>query len=138
MDMTLRVRADVPEAHYGANVQISIPLPRTTTAATAALALNTAGHQTDFSQADKKVNWTIKKFIGGSEHTLHIKLTLSAPITPSTRKEFGPVSMNFEIPMYNVSNLTVRYLRIAEQSKTYNPYRWVRYVTQSSSYVSRI
>jgi AP-4 complex subunit mu-1 len=31
--------------------------------------------------------------------------------------------MSFEIPMYNVSNLQVRYLRISEQHKSYNPYR---------------
>jgi AP-4 complex subunit mu-1 len=47
------------------------------------------------------------------------------------------VSMTFEIPMYNVSNLQVKYLRIAEASQNYNPYRWVRYVTRSSSYVCR-
>jgi AP-4 complex subunit mu-1 len=40
--------------------------------------------------------------------------------------------------MYNVSKLQVRYLRIAEKHKSYNPYRWVRYVTQSSSYVCRL
>ncbi|CAE7263219.1 AP4M [Symbiodinium sp. CCMP2592] len=32
---------------------------------------------------------------------------------------------------------SVRYLRIAERHKSYNPCRWVRYVTQSSSYVCR-
>ena len=57
--------------------------------------------------------------------------------TAQTRKEIGPVSMTFEIPMYNVSNLQVKYLRIAEASQNYNPYRWVRYVTRSSSYVCR-
>lgn len=41
------------------------------------------------------------------------------------RKEIGPVSMSFEIPMYNVSNLQVRYLRISETHKSYNPYRYV-------------
>lgn len=40
--------------------------------------------------------------------------------------------------MYNVSNLQVRYLRIAETSRSYKPFRWVRYVTQSSSYVCRL
>ena len=40
--------------------------------------------------------------------------------------------MTFEIPMYNVSNLQVKYLSIAEAG--YNPYRWVRYVTRSSSW----
>ncbi len=48
------------------------------------------------------------------------------------------MSMSFEIPMYNVSNLQVRYLRISEQQKSYNPYRWVRYVTQASSFVCRV
>lgn len=47
-------------------------------------------------------------------------------------------SMTFEIPMYNVSHLQVRYLRIAEAHKSYKPYRWVRYVTQSSSYMCRL
>lgn len=53
------------------------------------------------------------------------------PLCPSS-------SMSFELPMYNVSNLQVRYLRIAEQAKSYKPYRWVRYVTQSNSYVCRL
>lgn len=66
------------------------------------------------------------------------QITLSDPATTNTRKEIGPISLNFEVPMYNVSNLAVRYLRIAEQGKAYNPYRWVRYVTQSNSYVCRI
>ena len=46
--------------------------------------------------------------------------------------------MTFEIPMYNVSRLNVRYLRISETHASYNPHRWVRYITQSSSYVARI
>ena len=34
--------------------------------------------------------------------------------------------------------IQVKYLQIAKKSKTYNPYRWVRYVTQANSYVARI
>jgi hypothetical protein len=30
----------------------------------------------------------------------------------------GPINMCFEIPMYNVSNLQVRYLRVAERLAT--------------------
>ena len=79
----------------------------------------------------------MKKFQGGVEHAFRAKITLSAMCTAQARKEVGPVSLTFEIPMYNVSNLQVKYLRIAEQSKAYHPYRWVRYVTRSSSYVCR-
>ena len=70
--------------------------------------------------------------------TLRVKIVTDAPITAAMKREIGPVSMGFEVPMYNVSNLQVRYLRISETHKSYNPYRWVRYITQSSSYVSRV
>ena len=66
-----------------------------------------------------------------------MRITLKNPTATECRKESGPISVNFEIPMYNVSNLQVKYLKIAQTQKNYNPYRWVRYVTQSSSYVCR-
>merc|ERR1711988_642928 len=86
-----------------------------------------------------KLVWNVKKLQGGSEVNLKSRITLATPIgeNQSIQKEIGPVSMTFEIPMYNVSKLQVRYLRIAEKHKSYNPYRWVRYVTQSQSYVCR-
>ncbi|XP_042992315.1 uncharacterized protein LOC122318775 [Carya illinoinensis] len=34
--------------------------------------------------------------------------------------------------------VAVKYLQIAKKSRTNNPYRWVRYVTQANSYVTRI
>ena len=50
----------------------------------------------------------------------------------------GPVSMSFEIPMYNVSQLQVQHLKIIERNKAYNPHRWVRCLTHTESYVCRI
>jgi len=90
------------------------------------------------ASAEKKVIWTIKKLPGTTEQTIKIKVTLDKPCTSHIRREIGPIHMNFEIPMYNVSNLQVRYMRIAENVPGYTPYRWVRYVTQSSSYVCRL
>mmetsp|Transcript_67812 Transcript_67812/g.187344 ORF Transcript_67812/g.187344 Transcript_67812/m.187344 type:complete len:359 (-) Transcript_67812:187-1263(-) len=138
LDVTIRCRADIPETNYGANVVIRIPVPRNTASAGCELAQNAVGQQAEFSNTAKHVTWTIKKFQGNTEQTIRVKITLSDPATTNTRKEIGPISLNFEVPMYNVSNLAVRYLRIAEQGKAYNPYRWVRYVTQSNSYVCRI
>ena len=47
------------------------------------------------------------------------------------RKDLGPISMSFEIPMYNVSQLQVQHLKIVERNKSYNPHRWVRYPTRA-------
>lgn len=155
VEVVLKVRADIPPENYGANVLIRFPVPRTSAtvtpevgpsstavgpaaAAGAGGAGGPAGEQAEYRSKDKQVLWLIKKFQGGTEHTLRTKITLSAPSTTNIRKEIGPISLNFEIPMYNVSSLQVKYLRIAEASKSYKPHRWVRYVTQSSSYVCRL
>lgn len=47
-------------------------------------------------------------------------------------------SLAYEYTDFNVSVVQVKYLQIAKKSGTYNPYRWVRYVTLANSYVARI
>lgn len=96
------------------------------------------GQTTDFKEANKRLEWGLKKIVGGSEHTLRAKLMFSQETHGNITREAGPVSMTFTIPMYNASRLQVKYLQMAKKSKTYNPYRWVRYVTQANSYVARI
>ena len=53
----------------------------------------------------------VKKFVGETELTWKIKGGLSEAVTA---REIGPVAMSFEIPMFNVSNVEVKYLRIAD------------------------
>lgn len=139
-EITIMARAEMDPAHFGANVLIELPLPRCTASATCSLisSSNVVSPHAEFSQLEKKVVWSMKKFPGGSEQTLKVKVTLDKACTSQIRREIGPVNMNFEIPMFNVSTLNVRYLRIAENMPGYAPYRWVRYVTQSYSYVIRM
>ena len=84
------------------------------------------------------VSWGIKKFQGGTEHIIKASMVLDKHATAQTQREIGPVSMVFEIPMHNISNLRIQYLRIEERSKTYNPARWVRHIASSHSYVCRM
>lgn len=141
IEVTIKVRAEIPEQNYGGNVQVTCILPKST--ATCSVDLGEAGkgltgQSHEYIAGEHKLVWTMKKIQGGSEACIKCRVTLSSPISASNvKKELGPVSLNFEVPMHNVSNLQVRYLRIAEQGKSYNPCRWVRYVTQSSSYVCR-
>jgi AP-4 complex subunit mu-1 len=137
VELILKVRADIPEQNYGANVQIQFPVPKSTASVSFDLGVGVVGQATEYDEKERKVIWRIKKFAGGREHTLRAKITLSSAHSSTVRKEIGPISMGFEIPMYNPSGLSVRYLRIL-QDKSQNPYRWVRYVTRSSSYVCRL
>jgi AP-4 complex subunit mu-1 len=138
LEIICMIRCEIPEASRASNVIVKLPLPRNTQGATFSLSDSGPGNGAEYNAAEKKVFWSMKKMNGGSECTIRVKVSLDALATSAIKKEIGPVSMSFEIPMYNVSNLQVRFLRISETHKSYNPYRWVRYVTLSSSYVSRV
>jgi AP-4 complex subunit mu-1 len=140
LELSVMIRAEIPNNHFGANVTVEIPIPRCTTAASCHVIASpgSAPNSAEWVQKDSKILWSIKKFPGITEQTLKCKISLSSVCTTQIRREIGPINMGFEIPMYNVSNLQVRYLRIAENMPGYTPYRWVRYVTQSSSYVCRL
>jgi AP-4 complex subunit mu-1 len=140
LEITVLVRADMPSNHFGANVSVEIPLPKCTAVASCTVIASPGSGATnaEFVRADGKILWTMKKIPGGTEQTMKAKVTLSQACTTQIRREIGPINMNFEIPMFNVSDMQVRNLRIVDDHAGYTPYRWVRYVTQSSSYVCRL
>ncbi|CAL5383993.1 unnamed protein product [Camellia sinensis] len=137
-EVILKIRAEFPSSINANSIQVQMPLPKYTARVSFELEPGAVGQVTDFKESNKRLEWALKKVVGGSEHTLHAKLTFSQESHGNITKEAGPVSMTFTIPMYNASRLQVKYLQIAKKSKTYNPYRWVRYVTQANSYVARI
>jgi len=138
LELVLKIRACFPKETYASHAILKFPVPKLTSNVHNELPKGIVGQKADYNSSGKTVEWTIKKFQGGVEHTLRTKITLQTNAnTYSARKEIGPISMNFEIPMFNLSNLQIKYLRIEKEEKASNPFRWVRYVTQSSSYVCR-
>ncbi|KAL2609487.1 hypothetical protein R1flu_028060 [Riccia fluitans] len=137
-EVVLKVRADFPANVTANTVALRLPLPKTTSRMSFELEAGATGQSTDFKEANKTMEWSLRKIVGGSEHTVRAKLTLTQERNVNIRKEAGPISMSFTIPMFNASKLAVRYLQVVKKSKSYNPYRWVRYVTHSNSYVVRV
>lgn len=137
-EVMLKIRAEFPSSISANTIVVQMPLPKYTTRVSFELEPGAVGQTTDFRESNRRLEWSLKKILGGSEHTLRAKLTFSQELHGNITKEAGPVSMTFTIPMYNPSRLQVKYLQIAKKSKNYNPYRWVRYVTQAHSYVARI
>lgn len=137
-EVIIKVRAEFSSSITANTIVVQMPLPKYTARATFELEPGAVGQIADFREGSKKLEWSLKKIVGGSENTLHAKLTFSQESHGNITKESGPVSMTFTIPMYNASGLQVKYLQIAKKSSSYNPYRWVRYVTQANSYVARM
>ena len=84
---------------------MKFPVPRAATNVAFELPKGVQGQTNEFKPSEKCAEWTIKKFQGGVEHYMIAKITLATPTAAECRKEIGPISMNFEIPMYNVSRL---------------------------------
>ena len=85
------------------------------------------------------MDWNIKKMTGGSEYTLIAKITVPQASSQQIQKEMGPINLNFEIPMHNVSGLNIKGLNISQQgSDVPPPHKWIRYITKSTSYVCRV
>jgi AP-4 complex subunit mu-1 len=137
-ELTLRVRGDIPSTTAGINVIVKTPVPKAATSVSVELGVGAVGQTYEYRQADRTVLWAIPKFKGGTEHIVKIGIATGAPITPAMRKEIGPVTMTFEVPSLNVSGINIRFLRLEERAKSYNPQRWVRNITQAASYVTRI
>ncbi|GMY06975.1 AP-4 complex subunit mu isoform X1 [Fagus crenata] len=137
-EVIIKVRAEFSSSITANTIMVQMPLPKYTARASFELEPGAIGQTTDFKEANRRLEWSLKKIVGGSEHTLRAKLIFSQGSHGNITKESGPVSMTFTIPMYNASRLQVKYLQIAKKSGTYNPFRWVRYVTQANSYVARL
>ncbi|XP_021284403.1 AP-4 complex subunit mu-like [Herrania umbratica] len=137
-ELILKVHAEFSSSITANSILVQMPVPTYTTRVSFDLEPGAVGNTTDYRESSKTLEWGLKKIVGGSEHTLRAKLTFAQEPHGNITKEAGPVSMTFTIPMYNASRLQVKYLQMAKKSNTYNPYRWVRYVTEANSYVARL
>mmetsp|Transcript_51841 Transcript_51841/g.119186 ORF Transcript_51841/g.119186 Transcript_51841/m.119186 type:complete len:437 (-) Transcript_51841:176-1486(-) len=135
-ELRLQVNAEFVDKYHGANVKLQFTVPKSSSGASVELAVGAKGQTWEYDDGSKTVTWHIRKFVGGSMHAISCKFVVAAG--SNARKEMGPISMHFEIPMYNVSQLQVQHLKIVERNKSYNPHRWVRCLTHADSYVCRL
>ncbi|KAG8459283.1 hypothetical protein KFE25_014128 [Diacronema lutheri] len=137
-ELQLTVKADFPDKLHAVNVRVSFTLPKSVTSATVSLPASAVrgAQAATYTEATRLVEWTIKKWPGSQALSLSTKMAL--PASCDLKKEMGPISMAFEIPCYNVSQLAVRHLHIIERDKSYKPHRWVRCLTHASSYCCRL
>jgi AP-4 complex subunit mu-1 len=132
IDIQIIIRADIPEQNYGSNIIVSLPIPSREVRSASVDGVGLPPGSCEYVASENRLRWNIQKLQGGHEVVCRARVNL---VTSVEKECLGPISLGFEIPMYSVSNMQVRYLRISETGPA--PNRWVRYVTQSLSYVTR-
>ena len=76
--------------------------------------------------------WRIKKLQGQKEALLRVYLSTETDLNEVSWRN-RPVSMEFQIPMWTSSGVTVNFLRVLE-STGYKTHKWIRYFTNSGDY----
>ena len=125
VELHVKLTCDVAARLAAHNVVLRFPVPATTTtvwpqvqkeAASAggpgpgasAASGATLEHDVEYSAKDKCVRWAIKKLPGGASATLRTRISLSQPSEANIRRALGPITLEFEVPDFNVSKFRVR------------------------------
>lgn len=139
LEVKIRIHSNFSEKFAAANTIMKINVPKTTQNVYFELG-NTKkfGQKTEYVANEKACYWKINKFQGGGELNLVLKITVSNSKSEEVRKELGPISLQFEIPSFNISKMQIKELKILTTDKNYKALKWVRNVTQANSYVVRI
>lgn len=132
----IKLIADFDKNFKATTIMIRIPIP-TFTHSVSVEFQDPKNNSYEFKTSEKVIYWGIKEIVGQSEETCKIKINLITKYQGDLKRHLGPLTIKFEMPMYNVSGLQMRYLKV-EEREDYNPQKWIRYITQSSSYVYRI
>eukprot|EP00924_Labyrinthula_sp_SR-Ha-C_P007276 maker-scaffold_8-snap-gene-14.6-mRNA-1 protein AED:0.25 eAED:0.25 QI:25/1/1/1/1/1/2/74/462 len=137
----ISVSGDFDASKTASNVILSYPIPSMEKIASISLksgslrAEERERENLEYKEKNDLLEWKIKRFKGGTERSFSAVIALKMDnMDGSVKKEFGPCFMKFEIPMFNVSGLVVKYLKIESSEKVQ---RWVRYLARSDSYVRR-
>lgn len=139
LELRIRIQANFSDKFFANNVLVKFSVPKSCSSVHFEKEVKTElGQATDYIENEKACYWKIVKFVGGSEHSLTTRVTVPSQKPGDLRKELGPVSMTFEISNYNISKIQIKELKINAIEKNYEALRWVRHVTQASSYVARL
>jgi AP-4 complex subunit mu-1 len=136
VELTIKLKASFPKNMAASWVHVKFNVPKKASGVTPEPLNNQDNQKCEYMESSNSVEWMIKKMQGESEVTLLTKITLPQASTINAQRETGPISLHFEIPMYNVSNFQIKSLKVLSGEE--NPARWIRYLTKSSSYVCRI
>ncbi|KAL4442926.1 hypothetical protein ABPG77_008417 [Micractinium sp. CCAP 211/92] len=150
LTLYLRLLAEYPAAKTATGVEVTVPLPRSVVRVhcetdapneSKLLALPGKGafeQAAEWRERERKLVWSLKNLRGGREHTLRCRLTVEPGTVESTKRDYGPIMVQFVLPgKPSASGLDVRYMKILKEEKNYAPSRWFRVVALANSYQIR-
>lgn len=131
VEVVIKIQAIFDKKFHASKVLVNIPVPQDTSSASVEFGV---GSQTayEYKAHERLIIWGISKFMGGTEQVIRIKITLNEKPKYDIKKQIGPITMKFEMPLYNISGLQIRFLKFEDVGTgSDGPSRWVRYICKS-------
>ncbi|CAI5933427.1 unnamed protein product, partial [Closterium sp. NIES-64] len=96
VELFIKLKAEFPATATANSIVVRVPLPKSVIKVSCDLDPGAVGQSTDFKDASKILEWTIKKMPGGgNEHTCRAKMTLNQERgSGNMKKETGPISLS--------------------------------------------
>lgn len=138
LEIKIKVSSNFSDKFTASNIIVRFNIPKTTQNVYFDIQGSKIGQKTQYVTNEKCCFWKINKFQGGKEQILITKITVSNSKSEEVRKEIGPISIDFELPNYNLSKMQIKELKILTNEKNYKALKWIRCVTQANSYVARV
>ncbi|EGC36950.1 hypothetical protein DICPUDRAFT_54317 [Dictyostelium purpureum] len=155
-DLVVNIRSNFSNKVVPNFVSVSIPLPKSTKSCQHSLDYGYQNQTVEFKQTpnSNSIFWSIKKLRGGMETTLRLSIIVDGPTSPThsnnvnnnnnsnnienstIKKEIGPIGLEFSMPQFSCSTLQIKFLRML--GSNVSPTRWIRYITDSKSFVKRV
>ncbi|KAN0036477.1 hypothetical protein ACTFIV_001772 [Dictyostelium citrinum] len=154
-DLVVTIRSNFSNKVVPNFIFVSIPVPKSTKSLTHSLDYGSQNQKVEYKQSTQAGNlvfWSIKKLRGGMETILRIQIHVDGATSSNNqqqqqqqpqidvgstlRKEIGPIGLEFSIPQFSCSTLQIKFLKML--GSNISPIRWIRYITDSKSFVSRI
>ncbi|KYQ99642.1 hypothetical protein DLAC_03580 [Tieghemostelium lacteum] len=138
LDLVVKLRSNFANKIQSNRILITIPVPKSTKSCTHSLDYGNGGGQlVEYHPADQNITWQIQRMRGSMETILRVRVHVDSS-TPETllKKEIGPVGLEFDIPNLSCSCIQIKFLR--DLNSLIPPIRWIRYIAESKSYVSRV
>lgn len=140
IDINIEIQADFPSTAIANKLYALIPLPKATMSASCELSrLEGQEESYEYESQRKRIVWRLK-LKGGQKATIKIKLNLDNDVSGNHKREIGPISLSFDIPMYICSNVLIKGVKITggDPQKQNEVSKWVRSMTKVGSYIQRI
>ncbi|GMH33164.1 hypothetical protein BSKO_00998 [Bryopsis sp. KO-2023] len=135
--LTLKVRCELPRDKGASALEVEVPMPKSVQRVSCDGSFAKGQQIWDWKEKTRTLVWKFKSMKGGEEALLAVRATLDKPYGTMFRRDVGPVNVKFTAPNYSASRMQLQYLHIMRKDWNYNPSRWVRYVTSSTSYIFR-